>query len=439
MHILAPHISCIVLPNEFQDAVDQGYNEIYVMTSSGILKHHKLRGQNRHVRLKVDKIPGYTEATINQEVNFLPNGKIPIALFDQIVAFFKQVMAVKKSELEAMAWICWNQEQGYHIVIPNQTVSKASASYDWSSLPAGTTIVADIHSHNTMPAFFSGTDNRDDQNAIGFSGVVGLINNNPPQTVWRFNYRDVKIDTTFDRLFEVPEREAVVPDPDWIGKVSSPSPVSYGKNGFPTSPRGRAEHLREYQFKPGHGGAQAPGRFQEQSQMRLGPQFQGRGLTPQDAISTEPDAHFRGEFWGMASLIGAGEEDERFAAADRALASISEDPSYSGGNRLGKTVSVLDEDGENAAQRESTQIDRLAAIDNPSYDEIAINHGTVVAEAFCDIDNAMAFLNGKDDLLKDLMKDMVQFMSSEGQVAFFRALFSELPSREQEQIQMNGL
>lgn len=151
MEIISQHISCIALPGEFNAAIEAGYSEIYVMTSEGIIKHHKLRGQNRFVRLKVDKLPtNYKEEKIGQGINFLPDGPIPIQLFDQVVSFFKKVMDVKKSELEAMIWICWDRENGYHLIVPDQRVSKASASYDWASLPAGKTIVCDIHSHNTM-------------------------------------------------------------------------------------------------------------------------------------------------------------------------------------------------------------------------------------------------------------------------------------------------
>lgn len=443
MHILAEYISCVVLPTELQTAIDAGYNEIYVMTSGGILKHHKLRGSNRHVRLKVDSIPGYTEQSIQQEINFLPAGRIPVNLFDQIVAFFKQVMAVKKAELEAMAWICHNEELGYHIIIPDQRVSKASASYDWSSLPVGTSIVCDIHSHNTMGAFFSGTDNRDDAGAIGFSGVVGQINNNPPQTVWRFNYRDKKVEAKFENIFEVPVREVPEPQADWLGKVTTPSAVTQSwshKNGYPTShQKDKADHLKDYQFKKGQGGTLPQSRFQ--GEQRLGPAFHGGGLTPASHQQDDEGPGFQGEFWDMGAghyaLINPGEQDERAESAERVLAYLREDPEYYGGTGLGKTVSVSGEDVK-GKENLGTQ-NKLMAFENDRYDEIAINHGTLVAESYCEIDNHMAFLNGKDDLIKELISDMMHFMSEEGQVELFRDIFNSLPSKEQEKIQMNGL
>jgi hypothetical protein len=183
MRVLTPHLSCVVNmplspdePNEFDLAVQQGYAEIYAVTAEGIIKHHKLRGQNRYIRVKVEKVPGFEPVRLPQAISFLPAGRIPRDIFDQILAFFYKVMEVNGDRaLEAMAWICYNPEQGYHVLIPPQTVGGASVSYDWSCVPAGTSIIVDIHSHNNMNAFFSGTDDRDDGGNISFSGVVGQM------------------------------------------------------------------------------------------------------------------------------------------------------------------------------------------------------------------------------------------------------------------------
>lgn len=160
MHIISQFVSCAVhsrlsedSPDEFQDAVNQGYKQIYVISPQGIYKHHKLReglnGEARFVQVKVDAIPGLklTETKLEEEICFLPAGKIPQHLFDEIVQFFRQVMAVKKQEVEAMAMILWSAVQGYYIFIPDQVVSKGSARYEWGGLPEGSSIIADVHSH----------------------------------------------------------------------------------------------------------------------------------------------------------------------------------------------------------------------------------------------------------------------------------------------------
>jgi hypothetical protein len=153
MHILANRLgSCVVYaplsaegPNELEEAIAQGYNEIYIVGVKGIIKHHKLRGENRFVRVPVDKIPDFEVPVVEPQIQFLPDGKIPYNLFEQVVSFFKKVIQVKSAQLEAQVHILWNREQGYHIGVPPQQVSGASVTYDWSYIPEGTNIVCDIH------------------------------------------------------------------------------------------------------------------------------------------------------------------------------------------------------------------------------------------------------------------------------------------------------
>lgn len=159
MHIIAPFMSCVVNApigdnienSEFDQAVAQGYSEIYMVGPSGIVKYHKLRGENRYVTVKVDKIPGVKIHEIGEDFSsFLPAGPVPHELLQQVEAFFRQVMAVHNDALEAMIWILYNPERGYFLHVPDQRISKAAVSYNWDGVPAGSSIVVDIHSHNTM-------------------------------------------------------------------------------------------------------------------------------------------------------------------------------------------------------------------------------------------------------------------------------------------------
>jgi hypothetical protein len=144
-------VSCLVNPHELEEALKGFYSEIYINTPEGYLKHVKL-SQGRHVRVKVDKlptvvVPGVAAVKIDEELNFLPAGKIPYSYFEQIVHFFREVTRIKKTEFEAHAWILWTKERGYFISIPKQSVSKASVhfTYDDESLPPGSVIVVDLH------------------------------------------------------------------------------------------------------------------------------------------------------------------------------------------------------------------------------------------------------------------------------------------------------
>lgn len=153
MHIIAPHMSCVVPApigevkgSELDLAIEQGYGEIFVVGDTGIIKYHKLRGKDRYVTLKVDKVPGINLHPLKENLSaFLPAGKVPNRLLQQIESFFRQVMSAHSKALEAMIWVLYNEERGYHLFVPDQTVGGASVQYDWKAVPSGSTIVVDIH------------------------------------------------------------------------------------------------------------------------------------------------------------------------------------------------------------------------------------------------------------------------------------------------------
>ncbi len=95
----------------------------------------------------------------------LRHGRIPGALFDTAVGLMEQ-----DPEQEMYVAFYWTGEE-YRLWIPNQQQGKASVEYDRKD---GT--VLDLHSHNSMPAYFSGTDDRDEM-GLQVYGVVGNLPN----------------------------------------------------------------------------------------------------------------------------------------------------------------------------------------------------------------------------------------------------------------------
>lgn len=223
--VLSPFASCLVTPEQLDSAIAANYNEIYIYHNGQFFQHMQLIG-NRHVRLKVDGLPTKFKSlethlkemlpSVEESMNFLPSGKIPGALWDQIVEFFRQVSRTKSSEMEAHAWILWNAEQGYHIHVPKQIVSKASVQYDFD-VPAGNIIVVDVHSHNTMGAFYSGTDNNDDKDKVYYTGVVGKLTKDSYEWVLRFNLREKKLQAKLDDIFDL-TTEVNIPA-GWLDQV----------------------------------------------------------------------------------------------------------------------------------------------------------------------------------------------------------------------------
>src|ERR1700739_1983816 len=222
MHVLQPHLRVAVATEEdFEQAKADGYSEIFRITVEGVFKFHKLAADgSRYVSIRVPAIPGMElPKAPKEEVKFLPEGKVPRHLFDEIVALYRQVMIANNGRnLEAMAWIIWNKDAGYYIPVPTQRVSTASVDYDWD-VPPGSIVVVDAHSHNSMGAFFSGTDDGDDRRGIRFSGVVGKLTNTSYETKWRFCYQGKFTDAKFEDIFG-PPADVEVPE-EWMDKITT--------------------------------------------------------------------------------------------------------------------------------------------------------------------------------------------------------------------------
>jgi hypothetical protein len=248
MDILLPGLRASVTHLEYASGVGSEYQELFITTVEGkVLKRISLP-HNRKMILPVDKVPVAKKDNLPEVVadfaGFFPGGrKIPVKYLDQIIQFFKAFMKMNpgaasqyavQHSYEAMAHIVWSPDTGYRVAIPTQIVSGAHVSYEWDHLAPNEVVLVDIHSHNSMGAFFSGTDNGDDNNKLQFSGVIGQLDKPVPATKWRFNdtknkYEDIQISDIFEaEPFEVPK--------EWMDRVSIrtyqiPSVPSYGQAG----------------------------------------------------------------------------------------------------------------------------------------------------------------------------------------------------------------
>lgn len=103
---------------------------------------------------------------------------IPLSLIGQIIAFFRSFMDGNE-EYEAMAQIYWDKEKReFFAFVPKQAVWKEEIEADLRDCPYEDEeryiCYADIHSHNSMEAFFSGKDDRDER-GTGLYFVVGEL------------------------------------------------------------------------------------------------------------------------------------------------------------------------------------------------------------------------------------------------------------------------
>lgn len=104
--------------------------------------------------------------------------KIPLELIGRIVSFFRSFME-DGEEYEAMAQIFWDKaREEFFAYVPKQTVCKDEIEADLRGCPYDDEdrylCYADIHSHNSMDAFFSGKDDQDER-GTGLYFVVGKL------------------------------------------------------------------------------------------------------------------------------------------------------------------------------------------------------------------------------------------------------------------------
>ena len=110
--------------------------------------------------------------------------KIPAQLMGEIIAFFRSFMT-ESEENEAMAQIYWDKaEKRFFAYVPKQSVCKEEVEANLHDCPYDDEeryiCYADIHSHNSMDAFFSGKDDRDEC-STGLYLVLGRLDHFYPE------------------------------------------------------------------------------------------------------------------------------------------------------------------------------------------------------------------------------------------------------------------
>lgn len=151
-------------PNNFIASSDGKIYEVRDSTLGRIVMHH-------------DYIPQFDQ--INEGFSFnLP--KIPASILRQVMSFF-QAYCLETNPLEVYLRIYYdNEEERYFLHCPKQYITSVSVSVDEDEFIDEVRYlhVMDIHSHNTMRAYFSTRDNNDEL-AYRLYAVIGRINTAP--------------------------------------------------------------------------------------------------------------------------------------------------------------------------------------------------------------------------------------------------------------------
>ena len=148
----------------------QGIGYDYVLGSGGVY----VQSESAHLTARVLVAPCQVRglAPVAEKLS-LSHGPIPAQLFEVGLRWFQQ--APDTERFFAVRW----DGSAYRLVVPEQAGTATSLAY---RPPAG--VVAEFHSHGSLSAFFSATDDRDEQ---GFRvyGVAGRLDAVEPELTLR--------------------------------------------------------------------------------------------------------------------------------------------------------------------------------------------------------------------------------------------------------------
>ena len=159
----------------------------YVMAQGGLF----VRAASPYIRATVLVAAAQVRGLAPLEESLeLPLGKIPRRIYDLALS----ILAARPQEEHYLA-VTWEGE--YRLRDPVQEGHGASVSYE--RLPY---TIMDIHGHGPMKAFFSGTDNRDDQ-GLRLYMVIGRLDTLMPEYELRVGAYGYFTTLWFDEVFGV--------------------------------------------------------------------------------------------------------------------------------------------------------------------------------------------------------------------------------------------
>ena len=212
-------------------------NIIFVMQGDGIWEVRRTRIGEFYNHRHECNIPGLE---INLEEGWALNvPKVPKSLLDKSIAFFKKVEEKYQSEAY-LQFFYDTKEEVYHLHCPKQVVSGASVNFENDKTFSDPKYiqVLEVHSHSTMGAFFSGTDDNDEKEDR-FYGVIGKITQTFPEMKFRLMSGETEYELDVSDIFDMGESEEDYPD-EWINRIKKSKPT--GRKGYGKGYGGYGKH-----------------------------------------------------------------------------------------------------------------------------------------------------------------------------------------------------
>lgn len=180
-------------------------DEAHGLFKNGIFK--KTKNQIGTFTHKVAETPDNLGVEEVCEVAFVRDEtipKLPYQLFQSILKFYKDVYTDIKSEVYTL--VVWDKEdKDFFIHVPEQEVSGATVKYtnnvEIYNNPRYL-VYCDFHSHNTMNAFFSSVDTKDEV-AGRYFGVIGKIFDSLPEMALKASFNKQGVLLGYHDLFDI--------------------------------------------------------------------------------------------------------------------------------------------------------------------------------------------------------------------------------------------
>ena len=200
----------------------------YVMQGDGIWCIRKAAIGTFVTQVAKAKVPGLES---NLEESWMPNvPKIPMSLLYSTVNFFKEIHKKMKSEVYVQFYYDVENEE-FILHCPEQTVSAASVNYKNDKEYEGDKfiLVLEMHSHGSMGAFFSATDDKDEK-ADRFFGVIGHISQQDPEMKFRLCLGGKAVEVSTFSIFQSEEHDSSFPK-EWLDRVKEEKATYKGLKG----------------------------------------------------------------------------------------------------------------------------------------------------------------------------------------------------------------
>ena len=183
----------------------QGIGYDYVLGSGGVY----VQSRSAHLTARVPVAPCQVRglAPVAEKVE-LSHGLIPARLFELGLRWFQD-----DPDTERLFAVRWDG-RAYRLVVPPQAGTASSLAY---LPPAG--VVAEFHSHGTSRAFFSATDDRDEQ-GFRIYGVVGRLDALTPELSLRVGVYGHFAPVGWPQVFDGPD-----PGLRLVGEESTRAPI----------------------------------------------------------------------------------------------------------------------------------------------------------------------------------------------------------------------